>query len=152
MKTEEALRRLQRLNTLLSLSNDDDAELGLQLCKALETSFENAAPECGDDTLREAVETLNRLHTGGVAFSQVDLSEWAWGPLWVREAVAKAMRPLVGYADAVLLVSGLSRHVRPAQGRWSRACRADYDSMRACVESMAAATLQKNARLRILFI
>lgn len=154
VKTEEAHRRLQRLNTLLSLSQDDGAQLGPQVYRALEGAFDPEAPEVSQEALREAIETLRRLYTGqeNAAFSQVDLSDWAWGPLWVRAAVSKAMRPLVGYPDAVLLVSGLGRYVCPSEGRWSRACRADYASMRRCVESVASGYLKNNARLRILFI
>ena len=154
MKAEEARLRLQRLNALFAIAQGDDADLAKQLRCAIEIALDGVDGDYSEEAMRCTMETLRRLYTGsqGAAFAQVDLSESAWGPLWVGEAVANAMRSVAGYGDIVLVVSGLSDHVCPQKGRWSRACRADYDSMRVCVERTAARYMAKGARLRIFFI
>ncbi len=151
MNADITRAQLERLQTLLCLSQQ--GPLAYQLRTAMEASLDERG-EFREGTVQAAVEMLGRLHAWGehVAVAQADLSKLAWGPLWVGEAVARAMRPLAGHADAVLVVTGLSRHVCPISGRWSRACRADYDSMRAQVEHIAARYLGPRARLRILFV
>lgn len=153
MKTLEAHRRLRRLNALLSLTHDHAAELGAQLTQVLDNLFDLSVDECAESAVEDAADVLRRLYQGGenAAFSQLDLSVCAWGPLWVSEAVRQAMRPLVGYADAILLVTGLVDYVHPCGGH-GPVCRADYAAMRTCIETQATAYLGKDARLRIFFI
>ena len=146
---------LERLNALLALVHPQQGALHGLLRTALERAFE--ANEQSGEVLNDVgagIEMLRRLYSDGAppAFAHTDIGGEGWGPLWIGEKIRDAMRPLAGYPDALLVVSGLGLRVRPESGRWSRVGKGDYDAMRALVDETARRYVTKNARLRIFYI
>ncbi len=154
--TAEPPPPLRALHTLLSVAVGADAELARRVEAAVDFTLENAAPGGPDTaTLGFAAEALLGLltHQGcAPKFVLLDLREQTWEPLWIRERVLAALRPLAGYREGVLLTTGLRRLACPPGRRWSASARGRYQSAIAYIQEAAAMHTAPTTVLHLLFL
>ena len=154
--TTEPLPPLRALHTLLSVAVGADAELAKQVLAAVDFTLENAVSGGPDAaTLEFAAEALLGLlshHQRAPKFVHLDLREQIWDPLWIRERVLAALRPLAGYREGVLLTTGLRRLACPPGRRWTVRARARYQSAMAYIQETAAAQTSPRTVLHLLFL
>jgi hypothetical protein len=147
---------LRALHTLLSAAVGADSDLARQVQAAVDFTLENAAPGGPDAaTLGQAAKALLgllRRATPPPAFAHLDLREQAWEPLWIRQRVLGALRPLAGYREGVLLTTGLRRLACPPGRRWSARARARYQAAMAYIQETAAAHASDKTVLHLLFL
>ena len=147
---------LRALHTLLSVAVCADADLERQVLAAVDFTLENATPGGPDAaTLSFAAEALLGLlcHDGcAPKFAHLDLREQTWEPLWIRQRMLAALRPLAGYREAVLLTTGLRRLACPPGRRWTARARARYQDALAYLQETAAAQSSAKAVLHLLFL
>ncbi len=154
--TEATHPPLRALHTLLSVAVDADADLAKQVQAAIDFTLENAVPGGPDAaTLGFAAEALLGLlcHDGCVPkFAHLDLREQTWEPLWIRERMLGALRPLAGYRESVLLTTGLRRLACPPGRRWTVRARGRYQDAIAYLQETAAAQSSAKTVLHLLFL
>jgi len=147
---------LRALHTLLSVAVDADADLARQVQAAVDFTLENAAPGGPDATslshAAEALLDLFRRDGRTPAFAHLDLREQNWEPLWIRERMLAALRPLAGYREGILLTTGLRRLACPPGRRWTVRARGRYQDAIAYLQETAAAQSSVNAVLHLLFL
>jgi hypothetical protein len=141
---------------LLSAAVRADPDLAGQIQAAVDFTLENATPGGPDAaTLGQAAAALLpllRRHKATPALSHLDLREQAWEPLWIRQRILAALRPLAGYREAVLLTTGLRRLSCPPGRRWTARARARYQSAIAYIQETAAAHASPKTILHLLFL
>jgi hypothetical protein len=152
----ETSQQLRALNTLLSVAVGADAEVAHQVQAAIDFTLENAAPGGPDAaTLGQSAQALlHLLHREGPkpAFVHLDLREQAWEPLWIRQRVLAALKPLTGYAEGVLLTTGLRRLACPPGRRWTARARWRYQAAVTYIQEAAAAHASAKTVLHLLFL
>ena len=148
--------QLRALHTLLSAAVGADPDLAAQIQAAVNFTLENAAPGGPDAaTLGQAAAALLpllRRHKTPPALNLLDLREQAWEPLWIRQRILAALRPLAGYREAILLTTGLRRLACPPGRRWSARARNRYQSAIAYLQETAAAHASPKTVLHLLFL
>ncbi len=152
----ETSNQLRALNTLLSVAVGADAGVAREVQAAIDFTLENAGPGGPDAAMLgySAQALLGLLHREGPrpAFMHLDLREQAWEPLWIRQRVLAALRPLTGYAEGVLLTTGLRRLACPPGRRWTARARGRYKAAVAYIQEAAAAHASPKTVLHLLFL
>jgi hypothetical protein len=147
---------LRALHTLLSAAVGADADLARQVQAAVDFTLENAAPGGPDAaTLGQAAEALLGLFRRDgrtPALAHLDLREQAWEPLWIRQRVLAALRPLAGCREGILLTTGLRRLACPPGRRWTVRARGRYQDAIEYIQEAAAAQTSAKTVLHLLFI
>jgi hypothetical protein len=148
--------QLRALHTLLSVSLGADPDLARQVAAAVDFTLENAAPGGPDAaTLAHAAAALLpllRRHQSTPALTHLDLREQTWDPLWIRQRILAALRPLAGYREAILLTTGLRRLACPPGRRWTARARSRYQATIAYIQETAAAHAAPTTTLHLLFL
>ena len=148
--------QLRALHTLLSVAVGADADLARQVQAAVDFTLENAAPGGPDAASlgQAAAALLDLFRRDGrtPAFAHLDLREQTWEPLWIRERMLGALRPLAGYREGILLTTGLRRLACPPGRRWTARARTRYQDALAYLQETAAAQSAPTATLHLLFL
>jgi hypothetical protein len=147
---------LRALHTLLSVAVGADADLARQVEAAVDFTLENAAPGGPDAAAlgHAAAALLDLFRRDGrtPAFAHLDLREQTWEPLWIRERMLAALRPLAGYREGILLTTGLRRLACPPGRRWTARARSRYQDALAYLQETAAAQSAPTTVLHLLFL
>lgn len=147
---------LRALHTLLSVAVGADADLERQVQAAVDFTLENATPGGPDAvSLEHSAEVLlNLFRRDGrtPAFAHLDLREQTWEPLWIRERMLAALRPLTGYREGILLTTGLRRLACPPGRRWTARARTRYQDAMTYLQETAAVQTSARTMLHLLFL
>lgn len=154
---EHEVEQLHALNALFALSTGTNRDVAAQIQSAINFTLEDAQPGGPDmDSLGLAAKRLLEMHTfhksHSYGFYHCDLRHEENDPLWLREHVLKAIRHLVGYPHAILLVTGLRRMVCPPGKRWTPARQQDYANGIRYIEELTAQGITASTRLHMLFL
>ncbi len=152
--TEKALP-LRALHTLLSVAVGADADLERQVQAAVDFTLENAAPG-GPDAVslgQSAAVLLDLFRRDGrtPAFAHLDLRQQQWAPLWIRERMLAALRPLAGYREGIVLPTGLRRLACPPGRRWISRVRGRYEAAMAYLQETATTQASAKTVLHLLY-
>ncbi len=154
--SEDTIKQLRSLNSLLALAAGSDRELAKQIESAIEFSRgEIGESHPSHEMLAKSAKRLMELHLSqrtACGFQHCDLHGQGNDPLWIRAQVLAALRKLAGSREAILFVSGLPTVVKPRQGRWSRRRRQTYQETLSYIQHLAAAHSSPRTRLQLIFI
>lgn len=154
---EHDVEQLHALNALFALSTGTNRDVAAQIQSAINFTLEDAQPGGPDsDSLGIAAQRLLEMHSfhkdRSYGFYHCDLRREENDPLWLREHILKAVRHIVGYPHAIMLVTGLRRMVCPPGKRWTNARQEEYHNTIRYVEEVTARGITASTSLHMLFL
>lgn len=157
----EGDRSVGALNELLTLTFRTDPERAHHIRHALQFLGQEAQTNAGAARTIADLDIIARkligLHAGerrNIGFAHCDLSGFHADPLFLRPRILEVVRELVGYGEALLLVSGLRQAVtaNARNGSFTAARRNTYLQTQALIEAMVAKFAPPRIRLHLIFI
>jgi hypothetical protein len=85
-------------------------------------------------------------------FFHLDLSRNTFEPLWIQEAVICALKQLVGYEKALLLISGLRPALCPSGKYWTQSIRKQYKDALSYIDQLAANRINSSTILNLVYL
>ena len=85
-------------------------------------------------------------------FFHLDLSRNTFEPLWIQEEVICALKQLVGYEKALLLISGLRPALCPKGKYWTHRIRKQYTEALSHIDQLAAKRINSSTILNLVYL
>lgn len=156
MNNLDELAKTHCLHTLLGPVQSYDQYITEQVKSAINFSL-TGSHNCSapiENFVRAAIRVLqaHEKYPLSRGFFHLDLSRNTFEPLWIQKEVICALKQLVGYEKALLLISGLRPALCPRGKYWTQSMRKQYKDALSYIDQLAANRINSSTILNLVYL
>ena len=156
MNNLDELAKIHCLHSLLGPKTHYDQQFTEQIKSAI-NFFLTGSLNCSapiDNFIRAAIRILQPHEKIPLSrgFFHLDLSRKTFEPLWIQEELIRALKQLVGYEKALLIISGLRPALCPSGKYWTRRIRKQYVEALSYIDQLAANKINPSTILNLVYL
>ena len=161
---KDPYENLAALNAMVSFAAGSDNFQADQVQAAIHFCRQQAERATGQNTLsaqataeayQEIIDRLLKLHLQedlNLGFSHWDLGSHPYDPLWIRAHLIRELKKISGYAEALLLITGLRQALCPPRKYWTQKRATRYREAISYIENLALQFKTPRTKLSLLFV
>lgn len=161
---KDPFENLAALNAMVSFATGSDSYQAGQIQAAIHFCREQAERASVRNTqtdrataqaYHDIIDRLVKFHTRedeNFGFSHWDIGSHAYDPLWIRAHLIRELKKISGFAEALLLITGLRQALCPPRKYWTQKRATRYREAISYIENLALQFKTPRTRLSLLFV